>query len=371
MFDRLAPEWDALVAGDEKCTVFQSVRWVRGMWEMEREGRADLVLVEMRSGAGELVAVAPLCIAGAVPPFGVRVLRFVGDGPSDYNEIPVAPSADERAVMGELAATLRELSSEYDVADLGDLPEGSRVIRHRELLFPEADVCRAELGWPEECVYVPVDRPWGEYLKGTKKAIRREIPRCRRRLEEHGLEIRFEDGSVDPGGSVAALIRLHQHRQRSKLERGLFGSRARRAAFPKIFRELFASGELKIVTLAADGAIRAALAVLYHRSSSYLYCVGGDPGPRLRKFGVGKMVLFLAVEEGFREGKSLVDFTRGGEAYKSGYSSLAKTNRRLIVRRSAVKGFLYRRHVDFLQWAYATPWVKKMYWVLRRPGGAR
>ncbi len=366
IFETLSEDWDSLISADRSSTVFQSFRWVCHMWKMVKSPHTKLCLVTLYGPDDHLRAIAPLYIESSLFPIRVRTLKFIGQGPSDYIDVIVSHRENEESALRTVGEWMQKGEEDFDVIDFSDLPEDSRIIRYQDLLFPDGSFRTKEVGWHEECFYIPVDQSWEDYIRGLSGSFRRQTGRYRRRLEEeHDLEVVVDDGSVDPGKSISALMSLHQLRQESKYERGLFCSEERRSRFTALFREMIAAGELKIISFAIDGAARVALACFEHRSVVCLYSIGSDVGAAYRKYGIGKLILFVALENAFQQGARLVDFTRGGEAYKTRFTSHSKTNSRIITCYSPWKGIVYKRHVALMQWIYSTLWVKKLYWALK------
>ena len=124
----LREDWRALERAAGNHNPFLSWSWTMACRAHIRPGDELFVLVA-RAGDGRMVGVAPLCVERTL---GLRVLRFVADGRSDYLGFLTDPGVDgaERRLLEHLAdlagawdvAVLRHLTADYAALDPADMP---------------------------------------------------------------------------------------------------------------------------------------------------------------------------------------------------------------------------------------------------------
>ena len=119
------PEWQALFAADPRGTPFQSPDWLLP-WAEAFAPPGTLRVIVLWEGP-RAVCCWPLRL---VEQEGQRRLGWLGEGLSDYLDVLATADAGERA-FGLAWAALRELGADADRVELGDLPEGSPLLRFR------------------------------------------------------------------------------------------------------------------------------------------------------------------------------------------------------------------------------------------------
>lgn len=113
--------WNALAAGSATNSIFQTHQWARAWCNTLGHGRESLFVTA--ADASGTVGVAPLTVERG--PARERVLRFVGDGRSDYCDL-LAPAGDPAPAAAMLQALLA--SDRWDVIDLSNVPSQSQTV---------------------------------------------------------------------------------------------------------------------------------------------------------------------------------------------------------------------------------------------------
>jgi CelD/BcsL family acetyltransferase involved in cellulose biosynthesis len=122
--------WDNLASTAETNSVFQTHAWHRAWWRVFGADYEPLVVVV--PGASEPLGIAPLMLErrSARP----RVVRFIGDGRSDYCDV-LARREDKPRVLKAVFEAL-SVGSRWDVMYLNNVPASSGTIE------PLRDICR-------------------------------------------------------------------------------------------------------------------------------------------------------------------------------------------------------------------------------------
>ena len=77
-WERLEGEWRELVAASDADSPFLQWEWVSAWWR--HYGMGNQLAVLLARNDEELLGIAPLFIEHRRPPFGPRVIRFLGTG---------------------------------------------------------------------------------------------------------------------------------------------------------------------------------------------------------------------------------------------------------------------------------------------------
>lgn len=150
---------------------FQSRAWLRHWVEHRGAGMESFPIVV--DGGATVAAFGRLRIAG------VRVLRLLGSGDSDFNGLISTRGAD--AAWDSVVAELARRRREWDLLHLHSVAE-------REAIRPALE---RHLGRPgaarlyEVCPFVRITGTWAQFI-GARKRLRGEVGRWNRRLEEMG-----------------------------------------------------------------------------------------------------------------------------------------------------------------------------------------
>ncbi|MEA2423549.1 MAG: hypothetical protein QOF55_2648, partial [Thermoleophilaceae bacterium] len=143
--------------------------------------------------------------------------------------------------------------------------------------------------------------------------VRRRERKLRR---EHEVDVRLSDGDrLD--ADLDALFRLHEARWSEGESEALTGARER---FHRDFaRRALERGWLRLWVLEADGAPRAAWYGFRFAAMEWYYQSGRDP--EWERQSVGFVLMSHTIKQAFDDGMLEYRLLRGGEEYKSRFSS--------------------------------------------------
>ena len=299
--ERVAGEWDGLLAQNSTRSVFLTPLWHRVWLETFQNGRT-LRVYTVRDGE-RLVGVAPVLVRDGT-------FAFSGDPNNcDYMDFIISKGAEEtvlRSLLEELATDVcRELR-------LWGVPEGSPTLAH---LAPVAAVAGFDVAWEEEevCPRVGLPGTWDAYLGQLTKKDRHELRRKMRRLFESGGRIDYYALTAPDqiGAAMDDFIRLMEA---SKHEKAEFLTPEMEQFFRAMAVTLAGEGVVRLYFLELDGVRVAAVLCFDYNDEILMYNSGFDPS--LGHLAVGLISKALVVKDAIDQGRRSVDFLRGTERYK-------------------------------------------------------
>jgi CelD/BcsL family acetyltransferase involved in cellulose biosynthesis len=199
-FEALRAEWNALAAECATPSVFLTHEWFDAAWQWK--GRESSLYALCARKAGKLVGALPLVRSVRPSRSGNRrVLEFLTVPDTQLCDLLVLPG-ERRAVVERFASALAQSQREWDVLDLGYLPEGSvtqadlvprfRERRHRVLV---------EDGGSNP--YIDLDGAWDAYYATRSRSLKKANNLAANRLAKAG-EVRID--WHEPGTVAAAQV---------------------------------------------------------------------------------------------------------------------------------------------------------------------
>jgi CelD/BcsL family acetyltransferase involved in cellulose biosynthesis len=322
--EELSAEWDRLWRSSAS-EIFQRFAWTRAFWKA-CGSKFSVCAMVVHDGA-VIIGILPLASDG-------KTIRFLAE--ADYNDL----ICEERWAPTVLAATMGALfEMPWGTCVLDNLSADSRIVRHLPTLPPSLRK-KVHLVFACPCPTTVSEEGRDVFARLAKKE---SLRRHENKLQRKG---RLMFRHVESRGEI------HQHLphffQQQIARRALLGQRShfqdpeKRAFYAALVDELDPRGELRFAVLELDGR-----PVAYHfgfqlNGKLTWYQSGFDvdlwhcsPGEVLIR-----KLLQYADETGLRE----LDFTIGGEMYKSRFANLIRKNFTLHVEREpdSVAG-LFRR----------------------------
>jgi len=293
----LRPEWEALWAQVPQASPFQHPAWLLPWWR--HVGRGTLAAVAVRSGAGELVAFAPL---HACPQGDRRRLFPLGMATTDDLTPLVRPGWQAQA-----AHCIGQHIAGQAACDAVECPQQRRGSILLEL------ACAP--GWQQAaCACEPHPVLDLRDPQAIPKAMRDNVRHCRSRGERAGALRLQTAGAQQLEECLAALERLHARRWAARGQAGVLHDPAVRAMHREAAPQLQAAGLLRLHALRVDGAIAAVAYCLQHARRCHYYIGGFDPAQAA--ISPGTLLVAHAIEQARSEACTEFDFLRGREAYK-------------------------------------------------------
>lgn len=114
--------WNALAAGSETNTVFQTHQWMSS-WEKVFGNQCEPWFISVADPAG-VVGMAPLMMKKGL--FGERRVMFLGEGKADYSDFLTA--GDRPKVLQAICNALFTARERWDVIELNNIPAESSTV---------------------------------------------------------------------------------------------------------------------------------------------------------------------------------------------------------------------------------------------------
>jgi CelD/BcsL family acetyltransferase involved in cellulose biosynthesis len=327
-FERLAGEWDGLVAMMRRPSPFLCHGWLLEWWR--HYGCGAMLQVHVARREQRLVGALPLL---SVNRCGVRVASYIGGTGAPLADVLVADATPD--VVAELLLESSAAAGNH-LLDVFGVPAHSLLA---QALEPYGL-------WETEVVEAPVlalDSGWENVYREKTSAKRRNLHRRRRRqLEGLGeLEVWVARSGSELELALEEAFRLHQLRWYGRPDHSDFGTtdgvRFHRAAL----RAMLPLDAPRIVTLRLDGR---AIAFHYYFvlfGCMYVHRLGFDPA--YARYSPGLLNTLDAIAAAAREGARRVEFLGGGERYKLELADRVEPMHRLVGLPRGLRGQLGAR----------------------------
>jgi CelD/BcsL family acetyltransferase involved in cellulose biosynthesis len=298
----LGSEWTELHAQSVPRNPFLSWEWTAICREQLCRNAAPFILTARSEG--RLAGVAPLCIESRL---GFRVLRFIGDGRSDYlgflhaaEHLPV-----ERALLDALAglrsewdlAVLRQLSATYTALPLSQLPPDLRGQQVRGTVAP----------------YLAFDGDWDTLLKKGPGWLKRMAKASRKWLKDGGAVERLPEGEAAQYVEAVAAVEARSWKGREGAAR--FQPGPGQELLRRALETLGARGEMELWLAHKDG--RPVAYEINFLTPERICLYQGAYDEEYRKWSPGGVLDFLSIERAWQLGRREYDFMSGDEPYKA------------------------------------------------------
>jgi CelD/BcsL family acetyltransferase involved in cellulose biosynthesis len=304
MDDRLAAEWDELLANADANTVFLTSGWLRA-WH-ETLGRDATVLFGQLRDRGRLTAAAAFQIADGI-------VQFAGAGPSDYSDFVITGlTTEERRAdfTTRLLYLIKARVSGFRYFKLGRLQPDSATLR--------------AISTASNLYATPIGRVVAPYMDMSlvddrlrKKSLRRH----ERGLERHGrVDCETSSTTEDVLPQLDAFFfDQHVRRWESSGVESLFTKESNREFYRCATRRLGSTGQLRFTTIRLDGQPIAAHFGFLHAKRFIWYKPSFEPA--FSKLSPGEVLIKRLLEQAKREAATEFDFTIGGEPFKFRFAS--------------------------------------------------
>jgi CelD/BcsL family acetyltransferase involved in cellulose biosynthesis len=322
-WERIAPEWNALLSGSASAFPFLRCEYLHAWWE--HLGGGEWPSGELRIAVGrdseKLNGIAPLfrTARGGEP----RLLLIGSTEISDYLDVIAAPH-HLPAFCSDLLDSLDALpETEFRALELSNLQAASPTI-------PVLEAETARRGWSMEreplqvCPVITLPGTWEDYLGSLDKKARHEIRRKMRRAE--GGEERMEL-TIRGAEGMDEFFRLMACDQ----SKAAFLTPAMRRQFLAIAEAAQEADMLELVFLEMGGRGVAAFFNFTFGNRIWVYNSGMDP--QYAAYSPGWVLLAMLIRRAIEKGCRAFDFMRGDEPYKFQWGGVGEPIVRIIIRR--------------------------------------
>ncbi|HJU69420.1 MAG TPA: GNAT family N-acetyltransferase [Gemmatimonadaceae bacterium] len=328
---------------------FQSSAWLRH-WVEHRGVGLEPFPVVVDDGA----TVAPF---GRLRMAGLRVLRLLGSGDSDFNGLisTRSPADAWDSVLAELARRRRE----WDLLHLHSVAEREAILPALERHFRRPGMARLY----EACPFIRITGTWAEFI-GARKTMRREVGRWTRRLEELGpLTVQSVKAPV-PQETLDAIVEIERDSWKWEYGNAAFKAGSQRDFLFAVLRD--ADAPARVWTLRVGDRTAAFAIVLEGVTRWYFY----NTTYRQEFKNAGSMLLARLVEAAHDAGCTSFSLLRGDLHYKNDWANDSEDVYEIVCassRLGQLGAFAYQA-----RWRAATsPLIRRIRSVLLRAGDRR
>lgn len=327
VFERLAPEWNALVQKSITNTPFQRLDYQQSWWT--HLGPGNLYTISVREGDSEgnndpLAGIGSFYLKDETIYFNGCVEE------TDY--LDLITTAEHAEAVWEIVLDCLDSDSlpRWNSIELCNIPAASptrdilpRLAQSRGFYFS------TEIH--EVCPIIPLPETFDDYLMGLDKKQRHEIRRKIRRANEAGLEIQTVGPKDDIETAVNQFLVLLQKSHPDKAD---WLNEARTAHFHQIAAAGQANGTLQLMFSTLAGRQAAALFNYDYNGRVYVYNSGFDP-EAFSHLSAGVVLTAKAIETAIENGRQTFDFLRGDETYKYRFGAEDTTVHRIVLKRKS------------------------------------
>ncbi|MGC8837058.1 MAG: GNAT family N-acetyltransferase [Anaerolineae bacterium] len=305
-FDRLRPQWNALVRAGRFNNLFMTWEWQTSWWR--HLGTGALYILEVRDG-GDLVGIVPLYLESSPHERRFNLMGCIEV--SDYLDV-IAPAGAEGVVLQAFVDFLISADAPpWDVVDLCNLPEVS--LTHQILpVLAEARGLTFHRMREDVSPVILLPETWEAYLAMLSKKDRHELRRKLRRLQR---EASFRWGRVGSLEDLPAAVEtfLALHRASSPAKHAFMDDRMA-GFFRAVAEVLLQQGWLWLSLLEVEGEPAAGLLCFDYADRIWVYNSGYDP--RYMRISPGVAAVAFAIRDAIEAGRTVFDFLQGAEEYK-------------------------------------------------------
>jgi CelD/BcsL family acetyltransferase involved in cellulose biosynthesis len=368
-FERLGPEWDALLRRAPNELPFVLHRWMVAWWAHFREDRAavrdSLFVQTVRTPSGELVAVVPLmrtCRPGRGPA-AVRTLTFLGaDAYITELRRPIVDPAYESEVADALSRSLASTPGWDWIQWPGLVRTGA---------FAAGLEKHAHVEWLGElpAYQLELADTWDKFRSGLKRNIKESLRHCYNGPKRDGLELRFDVARTreEIAPALERFMSLHSMRADATdtvEHRNRFASSRARAFLFDLCARLADDDVVRVFTLMVNEKPAACRIGFVLAETLYLYYSGYDPA--WRKYSVMTTTVAEAIKYAIDAKLRTVHLSTGTDVSKTRWGATETVFQDAIVVRGSLRSRLARRGWaaaeqarDDERFATVTGWVRR------------
>jgi len=331
----LRPEWEALYATTSPRNPFLSFDWTLACREHHCP-ESELLIVTLRE-AGRLMAVAPLRRDREL---GFRVLRFLGDGRSDYLGLLLLDGRTD--LQSRLLEGLRRLRSEWDLAILRQLAGPYT----RLAAEPPVEGLESKRVAGTVAPHLRFDGEWDALLATGPGWLRRMSKAARKWVKDGGSVARI------PGDRAFRYVDQVAEIEAASWKGAEGVARFQPGRGQRLLREALA-------TLGARNEMELWLAWKDERPVAFevnfvmpdrIWLYQGAYRTEYRKYSPGGVLDFLSIERAWSQGAREYDFMSGDEPYKMERTTEQRAIRYLALYPADTRGRLAFQLVIASRW---------------------
>jgi len=299
--ESIQPQWHKLWQRCQRTGPFQTPAWLWNWWKHFAPGNILTLAIHHDS---RLVGLAPFYVENEG---GTKVVKFIGTGITDYNDILAEDEFEEDVVeiIYEYLITHQRL---WEKCDLSDISPRSVLVESL------SDYVEIDMGKLHVCPFIDLSLGRQSVLGYMEAVHRRKLFKSVRMLESLG-KIEFEKADLgDVDEWMEEFFLLHNASRAMRNLAGGMECEKLRAFHLCAARELAEQELLGLFRLTVGGRTAAIIYGFIVKGVFYSYMGGFEPD--FAKFSPGNVALLYVLEHCMKSGIRTFDFLRGDEKYK-------------------------------------------------------
>jgi CelD/BcsL family acetyltransferase involved in cellulose biosynthesis len=348
-FNNLRTEWNELLQKSNTNTLFLTWEWLYAWWAVFGAG-ADLFIITVRNGDGELVGLAPLLIRKThYYQFPVKEVTFIGTGISDSQDFIIADKHEK--IIAKIANAIFERRDNWDIVRLEEIHNESVLLEHINCsgLTIESEVCSSS-------PYLQLEGGWQEYFTTLSKKFKRDLKHKENRMARFGnFEYTFNAGHNDETKSLVDIMACVDSKSRKEGPAISFYSAAGNREFMHTFFSMSKEKQwLDFTSTSLDGAIIAYLLGFHYNNKYIAYNMAFSED--LHEASPGKLLLHEKIKWCFDSSSYITEFnfSRGASYIKALWTTQTREQFRLVLFKKTFYSQLIRYSVFTIRPAIMT-----------------
>jgi predicted ATP-grasp superfamily ATP-dependent carboligase/CelD/BcsL family acetyltransferase involved in cellulose biosynthesis len=317
--------WNALAASSATNTVFQTYQWTSSWLDAYGDQHEPFLLIaDNHHGPA---ALAPLMLS-ALPHHGGRVMRFIGDGRSDYCDFLVS-----HAHRDGLAAVVDALldNPAWDQIELGNIP-GASATPGALRAACEKRGFRFVMRDQYPCPTLRIEGHEDEARRILNKPSLRRCLKTFERAGQHNAYDLLVASDIEP--MLPGFFEQHIARWKNSPDPSLFVDERNRTFYRTLTRALDGSGWLLFSVIELNGQPAALHYGFDYNNTVVWYKPSFDP--ELASVSPGNVMVRHLIDYAVQRKRRELDFTVGNEPFKQRFTNLTRKTVHLRIFRNAL-----------------------------------
>lgn len=322
-FSSLGDIWNKTLGKSANKTIFSTFEWLYTWWENFGEGK-ELMILLVKDGP-EVIGIAPFLLdtENRFCIFHRKILRFIGEGISDYAMV-ITVGGSEEIVFRAVIEWLRHNEQKWDVIKLRELGEKDNLLK---CLSSDATPHNWEKGVQvcSRLPYLKINGHWETYFETISKKLKKEIKWIENKLNrKNEWEYSLDKERASPG-ILEELFNINRERMREKDKKGWYEKDGYYNFIKGIINNSGDDVKPSISLMKIDGRIAAyIIGFVYAGKLNYWNVAIRN---EYKDYSPGKMLLYYLIREMHTTRRvEEIDLLRGDEDYKYKWASSERKN---------------------------------------------
>ncbi len=332
-FIKLREIWNKVLVESDDNNLFLSFKWLFTWWD--NFGMKNQLMILLVKDNEEVVGIAPFYIGNEKKwqIFNRKIVRFIGDGISDYAGI-IAVENREKQVISAVLDYFEKNKHRWCEIVLMELKEDSSLIKYldgndRQYKWSNTvEVC-------SRCPFIEVKNSWEEYYSGISKKIRKELKWLENKLARTaGYELMINKHKVSPE-LLDEIFSINKARLKEKNKSGWYENEEYYRFISQILNVHENNSNISISIIKIDGKIAAyAIGYIYDNKFNYWNV---SIRSEYKGFSPGKVLLYHLIREmHLKRIVAEIDLLRGQEEYKYKWATGDRVNMKRSIKKRKI-----------------------------------